>query len=126
MNARSKVAVGEAFPLSFVRKKPVQRHGIVEAYLFFYDAIRDYLTSDGGEPTARFSSLFRALTQQIQLVSLELEEQDDPQVIFETLNARGEPLSRRISCGTSSSYARTVVVRTIESFTARTGGRSIP
>lgn len=92
MNARSKVAVGEAFPLSFVRKKPVQRHGIVEAYLFFYDAIRDDLTSDGGEPTARFASLFRALTQQIQLVSLELEEQDDPQVIFETLNARGEPL----------------------------------
>lgn len=32
------------------------------------------------------------LRDRLQLVSIELEEKDDPQVIFETLNARGEPL----------------------------------
>lgn len=92
MNAGSRQAVEAVYPQTFVRRKPVQRHLIVEAYVFFHDAVRAYVTGDGPDPTERFSSLFRALTQQIQLVSVELEDQDDPQVIFETLNARGEPL----------------------------------
>lgn len=37
--------------------------------------------------------LLEALTDCFQLMYLELDAEDDPQIIFETLNARGEPLA---------------------------------
>ena len=40
----------------------------------------------------RLYGIMQALTKHLELVVIELEERDDPQVIFETLNARGEPL----------------------------------
>ena len=40
----------------------------------------------------RAQTLFMAMQSLVQLVTLTLESEDDPQVIFETLNARGEPL----------------------------------
>lgn len=36
--------------------------------------------------------MVKALTEHLEIVTIELEDNDDPQVIFETLNARGEPL----------------------------------
>ncbi|MBJ2229397.1 DUF262 domain-containing protein [Pseudomonas simiae] len=41
---------------------------------------------------ARAEALYMALQDQVQIMTLTLEADDDPQVIFETLNARGEPL----------------------------------
>jgi hypothetical protein len=41
----------------------------------------------------RAEMLVEALIHNIQLVTIELEQEDDAQVIFETLNARGEPLT---------------------------------
>ncbi len=41
---------------------------------------------------ARAEKLFMALQELVQIMTLTLEAEDDPQVIFETLNARGEPL----------------------------------
>ena len=40
----------------------------------------------------RAQALYMALADQVQLMTLSLDVDDDPQVIFETLNARGEPL----------------------------------
>lgn len=40
----------------------------------------------------RIESIHQALTSKLYFIVLELESGDDPQVIFETLNARGEPL----------------------------------
>ena len=40
----------------------------------------------------RLYAIMQVLTKHLELVVIELEERDDPQVIFETLNARGEPL----------------------------------
>jgi hypothetical protein len=40
----------------------------------------------------RAQALYMTLTETIQVMTLQLDEEDDPQVIFETLNARGEPL----------------------------------
>jgi len=40
----------------------------------------------------RAEMLFMALQDHVQIMTLTLESEDDPQVIFETLNARGEPL----------------------------------
>jgi len=43
--------------------------------------------------TARAHLLMEALRDCFQIMALELEEEDDPQIIFETLNARGAPLA---------------------------------
>ena len=40
----------------------------------------------------RATFLYRALEDGVQIMTLTLAPEDDPQVIFETLNARGEPL----------------------------------
>ncbi|MBB1116686.1 DUF262 domain-containing protein [Stenotrophomonas sp. W1S232] len=40
----------------------------------------------------RAEALYMALSEQVQIMTLTLETEDDPQIIFETLNARGEPL----------------------------------
>ena len=40
----------------------------------------------------RLDALYEALTEEFKIVEIRLEEGDDAQVIFETLNERGEPL----------------------------------
>lgn len=40
----------------------------------------------------RAQALYMTLADNVQIMTLQLEAEDDPQVIFETLNARGEPL----------------------------------
>lgn len=63
------------------------------AYLFFHDRIREYVGTGAPEDReARLNTLFQALRSALQVVVIELEHEDDPQVIFETLNARGQPL----------------------------------
>lgn len=78
---------------------------LVETYLFFARRIGGFCSvtpTETAEPHGvslprgflanRAYALFEALKRHIQLVVIELEEDDDPQVIFETLNARGVPL----------------------------------
>jgi hypothetical protein len=50
------------------------------------------IAPNGALNTERAEALFMALQDYMQLMTLTLEAEDDPQVIFETLNARGEPL----------------------------------
>ncbi|MGK2966254.1 MAG: DUF262 domain-containing protein, partial [Tepidiformaceae bacterium] len=78
------------------------RPQVVEAYLFFARKLREYLDDDDDElpyellslpQVSRADLLVEALIKNIQLVTIELEQEDDAQVIFETLNARGEPLT---------------------------------
>lgn len=69
------------------------RPRMVEAYLYFYEAIEQWLQEeDKAGVTNRCKALRRVLDRQFQLVSIELDGQEDPQAIFETLNARGVPL----------------------------------
>lgn len=76
---------------------------LIGAYLHFYNAIKVFSEEtgegDGMMPPAdemaihkRLEALVVALTQHIELVRIDLEQDDDPQIIFETLNARGERL----------------------------------
>ena len=79
---------------------------LAEAYTYFYDAIATFVCDDEdvGEDTNktegleaattadRLYAILHALKTTLQVVVIELEERDDPQVIFETLNARGQPL----------------------------------
>ncbi|MFK7602064.1 DUF262 domain-containing protein [Deinococcus sp. SM5_A1] len=63
----------------------------VAAYAYFVGEVRAWLGLDQ-QPVERAAALLIALTRHLQVVTIDLEDGDDPQVIFETLNARGEPL----------------------------------
>lgn len=89
-------------PLTYRKyaRKPEPRPRMVEAYLFFYDQIGEFfLGTTTDKPLAadvplaqRLEECFQALKNSLQVVAIDLEQDDDAQVIFETLNARGEPL----------------------------------
>ena len=73
---------------------------MIEAYLFFYEQLNEFFIGTENEkplvadiPLAqRLDECFQALKNTLQVVAIDLEQDDDAQVIFETLNARGEPL----------------------------------
>ena len=64
---------------------------IVEAHEFFKDQIAVWL-AEASAPQGRAEALYVALAGQLQVVVINLGQEDDPHVIFETLNARGTPL----------------------------------
>lgn len=81
-------------------RKADPRPRMVEAYLFFYRQLMEFFLGSAGEPPLaaevplpmRVEECFQALKNALQVVEIDLEQGDDAQVIFETLNARGEPL----------------------------------
>lgn len=88
-----------------LRKKPYARKydprpRMVEAYLFFFEQLQIYFLGDEGEEPlgaehpldARLDECFQTLRSGLAVVVIDLQKDDDPQVIFETLNARGQPL----------------------------------
>ena len=104
--AGSLEAVTAKYPkvkVKYTRSKYLPRSPLIEAYLYFYGTIQTYVQLDSLEeqateligmhtPEDRLDALRFAVTKHLEVVVIELEEKDDPQVIFETLNARGEPL----------------------------------
>ncbi len=73
---------------------PDDHHNTIqEAHAFFEAAINTWLDDpDIQDKAAAMTRLRAALTDQVRIVSITLEQPDNPQVIFETLNARGTPL----------------------------------
>lgn len=69
---------------------------LAAAYFYFSKCIREFVTHDGKVPAEdrdeHIFGLLQALRTALQVIVIELEDSDDPQVIFETLNARGQPL----------------------------------
>ena len=98
----SRAGVESRHPL--VRKKysgkPEPRPRMVEAYAFFYEQLAEFYIGNLLDPplaadaplAQRLEECFQALKNALQVVAIDLEQDDDAQVIFETLNARGEPL----------------------------------
>jgi uncharacterized protein with ParB-like and HNH nuclease domain len=102
LDAGSKAAVEKAYPLrkkKFARKYD-PRPSMVEAYLYFADELIEFFVGNGTEPplcadaplAQRLETCFTALKNSLRVVVIDLDKEDDAQVIFETLNARGEPL----------------------------------
>ena len=111
MSARSLDALLKQYPPQRRpgARKPDPRPRLVEAYKFFSEAIQEFCfvpaeqlpvaegqNQDEGDAKSvlqlsaiRTNALFDALQKYIQLVVINLEDGDDPQVIFETLNDRG-------------------------------------
>lgn len=65
---------------------------IVSAHDYFHKQVSEWLDGDENTAIARAEAMYIALSHLIQLVVIELDHTADPQIIFETLNARGEPL----------------------------------
>ena len=68
-------------------------HPIPSAYVYFNETVSEWL-GDQGQPEyeERLKALYATLRQDIVVVAIDLEERDDPQITFETLNALGTPL----------------------------------
>lgn len=71
---------------------PLKNHTIANAYLFFHKEIDAWLTAEQADLASRVTGLYGAIRDQLRLVVIDLDEKDDAQAIFETLNARGAPL----------------------------------
>ncbi|MGU3661521.1 DUF262 domain-containing protein [Methylobacterium fujisawaense] len=73
---------------------------MVEAYIFFFAQLQEFFIGTEGESPLfadcaiedRTNECFQTLRNSLMVVVIDLLADDDPQVIFETLNARGEPL----------------------------------
>lgn len=63
---------------------------MAEAYFYFLGEMRTWLAA--GEPAVRAAALAAAMKDHVRLIVLDLDNTDEPQAIFETLNARGTPL----------------------------------
>lgn len=77
------------------RRRKLQRPPMVAAWLYFYDAMQKWAT-EGVSPSItiedRLYDILDALRTRLEIVQIDLTDKESPQVIFETLNARGVPL----------------------------------
>ncbi len=67
---------------------------IVQAHEFFQLQIRKWLEEGEGPIEHKIDALEAAASSMLQMVVIDLSPQDDPNLIFETLNARGTPLEQ--------------------------------
>src|SRR5262249_9056316 len=89
-------------PLVFPKysKRALPRPRMIEAYLYFDSELRLFFLGTPSDPPlgadqslpARLEACFTCLKNALKVVVIDLEPGDDAQIIFETLNARGEPL----------------------------------
>jgi hypothetical protein len=71
--------------------RAADEHQLIEARRYFDDELNTWL-SEATNPVARADALVIAIRERLGLVEIQLEEQDDAQIIFETLNDRGTRL----------------------------------
>ena len=62
-----------------------------DAYNFFNGAIETFISSPDNKEK-NLMAIIEVMRRFLKLIKVELENEDDPQIIFETLNARGQPL----------------------------------
>ena len=67
---------------------------IVQAHEFFQQQVRKWLDDSAMPVSDSIRALETAVTTKLQMVVIDLDGNDDPNVIFETLNARGTPLEQ--------------------------------
>lgn len=81
------------------QQQEAAQQNVLQTYLFFGRAIREFLGpaaelegAEGFDLSQKANALYSVLRHNMRLIVVDLDEEDDPQVIFETLNARGVPL----------------------------------
>lgn len=87
-------AVMNATPPLDHERLPHADSRIVRAHQYFSDEVRSWLGSaDAPDFAMRASALVSVLTQGLQIVTIDLKYDENSQEIFETLSARGTPLT---------------------------------
>jgi len=85
-----------AFPGSFTQQRQLRVYGAhppaLEAIWFFATHFQEWITEES-DPGQRAEALALAVLEDFRLVMIFLEEADDAQTIFETLNGRGAALN---------------------------------
>jgi len=66
---------------------------VLAALYYFYEAIDGFLEADPEAIEDRLKALSDAVLTHFSIVVISIDEEDDAQTIFATLNARGKPLS---------------------------------
>ena len=78
------------------RFSPTEKPRLYEVYFYFYNEIITWLNADVESNESidkeKVEILWCVLSQNLQMVTIDLEVGDDAQVIFETLNSRGTAL----------------------------------
>jgi hypothetical protein len=97
MNATDRATIAAEFPDRDPkdRRRKLPRPPMVAAWIHFHDAIVAWSSapSEPGRTVGdRVLDVFSALRTRLEMVQIDLTEHESPQVIFETLNARGVPL----------------------------------
>ena len=96
IDSESKEELNRRHPLVWrkYQRQPDPRPKMIDCYFYFYDQLATFMKSDEYQQPLpeRVATMHEALRGALQVVTVELEGDDDPQVICETLNARGEPL----------------------------------
>lgn len=100
MEAKDRDELRARFPASFTQSETLRKVGIehplaLEAIWHFRERIDEWLREDGDSPAkgkAGLDLIAEAILRDLRLVSISLDEADDAQVIFETLNGRGAEL----------------------------------
>lgn len=71
----------------------IKGRSILEARKYFLDETSKWIELPGDDAARRVRALERAVRDHIKMVVIELANSDDEHLIFETLNARGTPLT---------------------------------
>lgn len=69
------------------------RNKLLAAYLFFYDQFNKLISENEGDFTELITQFLLVLKRDFQFVEIGLTQNDDPQMIFETMNGRGASLT---------------------------------
>jgi len=67
-------------------------HTIADCYLYFHAEISKWLIADASSTGNKIEALYNTVREYLRMVVIDLDKEDDAQLIFETLNARGTPL----------------------------------
>lgn len=97
MTAGSLVDLRQRYPNHYTNAGSLLKHtdhpAALAAVEFFARKAKDFVTGAGGDPLDAAEALVTALLQDFKIVEIMLEEGDDAQVIFETLNDQGAQLN---------------------------------
>lgn len=75
------------------RQVAKSRNKILGAYLFFYDQFTNFISHTEQDLTELITQFLFVLKRDFQFVEIGLTQNDDPQMIFETMNGRGASLT---------------------------------
>jgi hypothetical protein len=98
LKATNQDELREGFPESFTQTGTLKKIGVdhppaLEAIWYFADEIKEWISKEtDGQRLKRINSISEAILRDLRLVSISLGEEDDAQVIFETLNGHGAQL----------------------------------